>query len=372
MLRGKKRSSTYKSRVTYASNPGSLRGSAAGITRKYIKRGFAPGRKLKSKSYGSYLSSKRVVVPTAQGGDTSSSACVITHVQKKKTAAVLMKQLGAPNFYIRQVPLQSIAAQGFQKAVAFQWNGVQDLLYMNSKVPNNISSSALVTNFGTQRYELSKMTGELLFTNSSLASSYVEIYDIVSRRDSPAFTGGAGSLNLADPVNCWNQGVSDITAGIPTSNTWTVIKSLPFDSQLFNDYFKVVRRHHVGMPQGATHRHTVDLGVDKVFDAELLQSITGASALYPDQAQNTLRNMRGVTMWTMVVHYGQPASAATDAGAVVTTAKIALDFVQSLRYKYTYIQDTTRNAVITDSLQSLANEQVVSRGSGLITTNAIA
>jgi hypothetical protein len=87
--------------------------------------------------------------------------------------------------------------------------------------------------------------------------------------------------------------------------------------------------------------------------------------------QNAIRNLRGVTMWTMVVHYGQPASVPADSGAVVTTAKIALDSVQSLRYKYTYMQDSTRNAVYIDNLSTLTGEQVVSRGSGLIQANNI-
>ena len=324
------------------------------------------------------LSSRRIVVPTAQGGATSASRCVVLHKKKKMTTASLMRRIGAPNFYVRQLGQQFVAQQGFQNANAFSWNSLQDLNTMLNTVPDNIAAP-LQNLFKTNRYELSSMTGEMLLTNSSLATAYVEIYDIVCKKNDSGNFGSVPNnpLALNDPVNAWFQGVADLTQ-TPTNPfpNWQIIKSLPYDSQLFNTYFKVVKRHHIGMPQGSTHRHTVNLDVGKILDGEYIQSMGQQNQQSATSAAATLqRNLAGITMWSMVVAYGQPASTPitepTPQATVVTTARVAIDVVQSLRYKYTWIQDTTRSGLFTDNLSSLPGEQVVSIGAGQIVPNNI-
>lgn len=353
-------------RSTRASNPrsnaGSLRGSPAGVIRRIVKR-FKPKRVVK-------FGASRRIVPTAQGGATSNSLCAITHVHKKKSASALLKYIGSPNYYVSQLGSQILVDQGFQDAQAFSWNSGADLAGILSTVPQSTPSGAPLQNgnFKCNRYELSKMNGELLITNSSLASAYVEIYDIVCKRDSQqTVLSGGGFVN--DPVLAWQQGISDI-ANDASNDLWRTLKALPFDSQVFNTWFKVVKRHHVGMPQGSTHRHTVNLDIDKILDGELLQ-IGTANA---NGSTNTYKpfNIRGLTMFTMVVAYGQPISVPQTGGpTLVTTAQVAIDVVASTRYKYTWCQDTTRTGRYFDSLTTIAGAQVLSLGSGLFAPNTV-
>lgn len=341
---------------------GALRGSAAGVIRRRVNR-FKP-RSRKNVS-------GRIVVPTAQGGATSNSYCGITHVIKKKSAATLMKYVGAPNYYVKQLGQQIGVEQGFQNAAAFGWNTGLELAALLNTVPQSTPGGGVLIpkNYKCNRYELSKMTGELLITNSSLASAYVEIYDIVCKRDSTA-TLSADAQYMTDPTVAWQQGIEDI-ANDATSDLWRTIKALPFDSQVFNTWFKVVKRHHIGMPQGATHRHTVNLDVNKILDGELL--MIGTNQPNVDTPPNPRPfNLRGLTMFSMVVAYGQPISVPqTGLPTLVTTAQVAIDVVASTRYKYTWVQDTTRTGRYYDTLTTLAGAQVMSLGSGLFAANAV-
>lgn len=286
------------------------------------------------------------ITPTP--GLTSHSAFRLGHKANAQVKA--MKRVGAPNFYITNHAAQNIATQGFQSASWFGWNTYNDIQTMQTRVVNNVTP--IPGTYRTNRYVLESLQAELMITNSSLATAYVEIYDIVRKKDA-----NQTEFNFTrDPVSAWIQGEYDSSQNMPTD--FKVINASPFDSQVFKEFFKVVKRTRVEMSQGATHRHAVNLKPNRLINAAMPNFTDGDYA--------------GLTCYTMVVFKGQPASVSTEAGAVVTTAQIALDFVTGTRYKYTWVQDTTQSAYLVDNLSSLANEQVVSCGAGAIVTNAIA
>lgn len=276
-------------------------------------------------------------------GLTSNS--VFRSYVKPSNQVKAMKRVGAPNQRIINNANQYVCPEGFQQAFFWGWNNSQDINYMLAQTPNSTGG------FKTNRFVLESSQFECLMTNSSLASCYVEIYDIARKRDANAteykFT--------ENPLAAWQQGVYN-ASGVSLLD-WSVLRSSPFDSQVFKEWFKVVKRTRIELSQGATHKHSVILKPNKLIDAATPQFVDGDFA--------------GLTMYTMVVFYGQPASLVGESGTSVTTAKIALDTVATSRYKYTWVSDTTQNVYITDNMVSLAGEQIVSTGAGDIRLNAV-
>lgn len=280
-------------------------------------------------------------------GLTSHSLFSLTRAPDARTRT--RKRVGAPNFYTTNFPTQIIASEGLQ-AIGFQtWNSSADMNFILQRLPQAQAPGVNVN----RSFVLEQCHGEILFTNSSLASCYVEVYDIARRRDADVTKHPA----TANPLSAWSQGITDNQpSGSPS--TLQDLKSIPFDSQLFKDWFKVCKRTRFELSQGATHRHAVTLNPNRTIDESVVAYSDG--------------DMAGITMYTMWVVYGQPASVPQgDAPAVVTTAKIALDSVAMLRYKYTWVSDLTQTQYFQDNLNTLTGEQIASPGLGDIILNKV-
>lgn len=293
----------------------------------------------------------KTIVAPGRGGLPSFSKFALTNKPNKTLLA--MKRVSAPNYRVYNGSEQIVNLEGFQNAGVYAWNDRGDLLAIQALVPAQTTTYP----FAPNRYHLESMVGELLMTNSSLATQYIDIYDIVQKRDTGYNPGAPGTGPTANPLNAWKYGVSDQSPTAPDLNAWECINSLPTDSKLFNDWFRIIKRSHIGLTAGATHRHSVVLKPNKIVDAELLQRCNG--------------NLAGFTCYSMVVINGQPASVKSEAGAVVTTATTALDVVVARRTKYSYVQDNTTVWNVVDNLQSLVNEQVTQDGLGSFVTNSI-
>lgn len=287
------------------------------------------------------------VIKGAQGGPSTSSQFELA--RPASTVVKTIKDAGNPQYYITNGASQIVCTQGFQEQGIFRWQSSGDLTFILGKVPGG--GSAGVTN---SRYVLESTQGELLITNSSLATAFVEIYDIARKRDANVTTYAW----TADPGYAWNQGIIN-EEPYGSGHTLNDINSSPYDSQPFKDFFKVLKKTRVEMPQGALHRHHVSLKLNMLVSGSVLDYVDGDPADY--------------TFYSMIVFKGQPASVKDEGGAVeVTTAKIALDVVASNRYKYTYSEVAPSLHFTTDNLVTLANEQVVSAGAGTIVPNEIA
>ena len=213
----------------------------------------------------------------------------------------IAKKIGAPNIWITNNPFQIVNAEGFQNAGVCHWGSLVDMITIGTKVPD--------ATLKVRQFYLESVTGEMLMSNSSLATQYVDIYDIVRKRDCGLAPGGV--LVTGDPIMSWKYGVSDQDPAGPNLTDYQAVTSKPTDSRLFNDYFTVVQKSRVGLAAGATHRHRVNYAINKVIDTELLNRANG--------------DLAGYTVYTMVVINGQPASVKDASGAVVTTATTALD-----------------------------------------------
>lgn len=291
-------------------------------------------------------------LPAMGGVGTFSQFKLINRPSKRVTA---IKRTAAENFYVFSQAGQMLVKEGYQSASE---NGHLDFPQLNAimaQIPPAAGPSSL-----TKQYIIESCVSEYLLTNSSLATLYVDIYDVVRKRD-PGWSARQNDdgAPTANPVAAWSQGVSDEDVlASPDLTAYKNINSLPTDSRLFRDFFRVVKRTHISLAQGSTHRHHVALAPNRLLDNELLSRANG--------------DLKGLTVYTMICAYGQPASIPGTDGqpATVTTAAGALDIVRTSRVKYSWAVDNNVTWFVSDGLSSLAGEQVVSAGAGTIVDNA--
>lgn len=312
--------------------------------RKFSTRFRAP-KFTKSKTKSAMVRQKPY---TASGGQGTFSK--FSSVRRPTPQVRTMKRVGAPNHYITNNAQQILISEGFQDAQVFNIQSQQDLLRMYTNVVGNTTTPPQYA-FNNKRFVLESSHTEYMLTNSSLATAYVDIYDIVRKRDT------SNNNATVDPRSAWLVGTTYEQNPSNPFSPMNVINSVPTDSQIFRDFFKVVKRTHVSLGTGATHKHSVYLKPNKLVDGGILTQTDGDEA--------------GIAMYTMIVAYGQPASAVAETGTSVTTAKLAIDVVRAIRYKYTFVQNADEVLTFSDGLASLANEQIANAGSGTITANAV-
>lgn len=186
--------------------------------------------------------------------------------------------------YIPKSVEDTIAPQVLVNNAAYQLKsnvGVQNVVAPLTLItPNNV---AYYTGDKVTRMMYQKASGDVTMNNIFLSNCYVIIYDIIARKDC-ALTG------VSSPINAWSQGDADESA----TSTYTYLGSTPWQSELFNQYYKVMQVTNIVLGAGATHVHKVRLTPNKVFSA--------ANATYSPYG------FRDQTYWCMVEIHGSPAN----------------------------------------------------------------
>lgn len=240
-----------------------------------------------------------------------------------------------------------------------------DSSYRNWTAPavnNNVSSGAKVF--------LEKVNAEFMITNQNLANVFVDIYDISVRRD-------IGTTDCADPASAWDFGTENIMYGVggdPATHQGTsavpyaflgnrILGTMPMQSPLFTQYYKIDKITHVELGQGRSHAHRVlysprRMLSNEVFQQSVLQGIT---------------QLRNLTRWVMIVAKGAPVDRVSSS-STVTTAPIALDVVESREYFTKCVPRDYPGYTFTDSLYhsatGVADFDLANPGSGTVTADA--
>lgn len=254
-----------------------------------------------------------------------------------------IKQIGATNYWVSNEGLQLRVQEGFQGVQNSTFIGLQDL----KQLCTYVQPTAGLQPF---RFVVESVSGEYVITNSSLATAYVDIYDVCRKRDSV----NDGTLT---PYIAWTNGLYWESNGTEAEGS-VMINSLPTDSSQFREYFYVKKRTQIALRQGSTHRHQVSLKLNKLFDSLFISGSQG--------------DIAGTSVYTMIVARGQPVSVVKEGSplADVTTASLAIDVVKAQRIKYTWASDRTNNWTATDGLISTAAPQrIVSSGAGMFVDN---
>lgn len=164
-----------------------------------------------------------------------------------------------------------------------------------------------------------------------------------------------GKAQEMSPIVAWGLGAlpgssqSTSATGFTDANLWkdtdvtpTNLGASPTNSDMFNRFFKVVRRSNLTLPIGGQHKHVVNLSPNRLFkQSEMAESSTFAN----------------VSVFTLIVHQGVPVVGCNTGGIpLVTTSSSQLSFVQTLRYKWTFTQDAQVNTYVANYLPSSARE----------------
>lgn len=232
---------------------------------------------------------------------------------------------------------QLIAGVGVQNAISplILWN-VNDL-------------ATLMTRAGKTTTAVAKLIAESVYaecvmTNCFKSNCFVTIYDCIARKD-------IGSNNNT-PLQSWSTGDSKENA----SSTITTLGQMPFESESFNQFWKVVRQTKVTLAQGATHRHCVSGSPNRTL-----------SSTYTDEVYG----VKGLTYGILIIIHGQPANDSVTQ-TQVRLGSAGLNIVYRYEYDFKSLDYNLTNTVYTNNLGTsfTTAEQMVDPGSGEVETNA--
>lgn len=319
---------------------------------------------------------KRQTLQSSLGGLTMTRFIA---ARRPTSQVMVLKKAGSPNYVNITYPGIVATPGGTQGYGAWYLNAGNDLRRIWASIQNqyilknpNTSAEASstapalgtppaipVTN-ATFRVVLESAMSVLNLANTSGTPVNVELYDIVSKRDSAqlpldisgnlAIGGGKFGQNtlILDPAVAWYYGMLNQTASntgfqndgaVYEKNDPTNLGATPYQSKLFKDYFKVTRKTNVSLPIGGQHKHCVDLKPNVLFDNDML-------------AQSNV--FKGVTYFTLVVVSGIPVVKCPDtiltdplrnANGDSTTSAVSVSVIQQVKYKYTWVEDTRENVI---------------------------
>lgn len=280
----------------------------------------------------------------ASAGQITNSMWKLARPRASKQALAL-RRVGAPDIYQNNFSEPILVTQGLQKLVSAGSVLQPQLNAILNHAPDSAPSRVLIESAQT----------EITYTNSTNASVEVEMYDILFRRDAPLTftfdTNGFTYSGVSSPENFVDVGIQagaglDPAGGVHPCN---YIGASPFDSQIFKSYCRVVRKTHVMLASGATHRHQTMASINRVCNRT-----TGGMndlAFLREFSYTTLLVVRGVGVY-------QTGTETT------TTNQAFLNLVTSIRIKYTYVTDATNNLWYANSLPAPADAVVRNIGSG--------
>lgn len=226
-----------------------------------------------------------------------------------------------------------IAIDGTTSAGDFSQGDVGQIL-------NQIYGAAPTNAQKTTRLFFKKVTHNHMLTNNQTNTCYVDLYDIVARRDSNRTS-----------TNAWYQGLQD--QGLSVG--YNAINVTPFMSKDFTTNWKVLKKTSIELPPGATHRHIMTVDLNQAWNAERMQSAVSQYA--------------GLTHGTLIVSWGAPDHDATGV-ANVSTGSVLLDVVRSKQIEYFYDAPQSTNTRYSTLLSTITTERAVDGVSGAAATVA--
>lgn len=194
--------------------------------------------------------------------------------------------------------------------------------------------AATYRNSRTTRILLESVVSDLVLTNNTQATEFLDIYHIIRKQN------GLKNDDSDTPVTAWQTGVYDAQKDTDPNKTplaYQFLSSRPTDSILFNKYFKVVKMRSVALTGGTSHRVNSILKINKIVENEYLTKQDGPLA--------------GITQYLMLVLKGQPINIVKTGNVKdLSTATSTLIVQQSVRYKFSYIEQSSRIADIENTI----------------------
>jgi len=268
-------------------------------------------------------------------GDTS----VFTHKNKcPKYMAQVFRQNAPQNFITNQsnrltIPCgQQLAAAytaltGTQTAGDFSQGDMGQML-------NSIYGATPTNAQQNTRLYIQSVKHNFMFTNNQTNNIFVDMYDIVARRDA-----------CLTPATSYYAGLTD--QGV--SNGYNAINVTPFMSKQFTTYWKVVKRTSLTLGPGESHRHIVTMQLNKEWSATRMEE--------------SAQHYAGLTHGTMLVAWGAPDHDATGT-ANVSTGSVLIDLVYSRQIVFAYTTPQIQSTRYITALPTITTERNVNEESG--------
>lgn len=313
---------------------------------------------------------KRSLIQANLGG-LSLTRFKATH--RPNAVAAHIKKTGQPNQINITYPGLLYGPGGQQQYSSWYLNCGNDL----RRIWASIQSRFVATNPGTTaeyvddaagnipnasfRYVLETATSMLHMANTSGTPVNVELYDVVAKRDCPQLgldiagnlipkgTGKPtpGETKFLTPDTAWLIGMANeasTASGFGVAGDTDVVNvnpvnlgATPYQSKLFKDYFKVVRKTNLSLPIGGQHKHFVDLKPNAIIDNDMM-------------SQNSV--YKGLSFFTLVVASGVPVIACPSSDITqplrnplgdANTSAVSVSIIQQVKYKWTWVEDSREN-----------------------------
>jgi len=256
-----------------------------------------------------------------------------------------MKAVGAPDIYHQNYAQVLNTSSGLQQYASFPSVTPLQLQAIAGTTPSGAPNRVLIQNAQT----------EITFTNVNNTSVEVELYDIMFKRDATFDSSIETNVDTYpfDNIDTMIEQGSKASAQLASGGTDVsrYIGASPYDSQIFKNYCRVVKRTHVMLASGASHRHQALIGINKLGE----QSVIG---------NKDLVYVKGFTYATLMYARGVGAYDPTDPGGGATTNGCFLNVVTSVRIKYTFVTDNTNTVHYNNKPLPLGTPNVRNPGSG--------
>lgn len=263
------------------------------------------------------------------------------YIKKNQTAARI-KRVGPKQQYLNTYSTRLTATTGTQAAVSFNEITNQHLNTLTTSVPSSLEPAA---SYKTSTICLESCVNNIMLTNQDNANAFIEIYEIMVRRDTQQ-----------SPEMAWMNGMTDAGG---TSTSYTNLMATPFMSPRFVDFFYVRKKYKFELGPGRSHIHRSTIVLNSKYSDELKQ---------PTGWIDFLKNW---THFQMVVAFGAPInSLATPTN--VTSSKINIDIIQTFQLKWTYLAPMERTYAFYAGLPTVTDPNVMNEESGTVQTETSA
>lgn len=188
-----------------------------------------------------------------------------------------------------------------------------------------------------QRFICTSAQIRLFATNQSNAHQFIEVYEIVNRKDI-----ASANTKAQTPKSSW------VNTGVDISDS-TFLGMTPFQARGFTTFYKVLKITRYNLSAGQTFEHMVNDSPKKRFDSENMFGESENAAPTADAG-----GYKGLTKWLMIVQWSAPYNDSTTKTSI-TTGIGNVDYIFTKKYSVTRVTSETANSSSVSTLpQSFA------------------
>lgn len=235
------------------------------------------------------------------------------------------------------------------------WN---EMATHTNEIVGGVNQTIAASNQGSAKIFIHSMTAQYIFTNTSNVGVWMNIYDVVARKNGDS----ADTLNTGGPGLAWSLGLTE--EGYGTANLQNTVNVTPFQSHSFGTGYKVLQVKKIFINPGHIHKHFMNVSINKWISGDDISTLPLAAGNGITAAHAQFREW---TYWPLVSFYGSPVHSLA-APTTVSVPAVQLDVVISRKYCYQVYQTSiTQYKVGADLSTAIADPHTVPEDTGVDT-----